>query len=68
MPRQNRIESEPFLSVDDLTVTLDGKAVIKNVSLSLAPREVLAAIGPNGSGKAVPLKTLAVFFCRAARI
>lgn len=53
-----KTESALLLSVKNLTVALDGKTIIKDVSFSLAPREVLAIIGPNGSGKTVLLKTL----------
>lgn len=46
------------VAVRDLSVSLDGEPIIKKVSFELAQGEILAVIGPNGSGKTVLLKTL----------
>jgi zinc transport system ATP-binding protein len=47
-----------ILSVKDLTVTLDGRSVLSNLSFELHEGEMLAVIGPNGAGKTVLLRTL----------
>ncbi len=47
-----------FLTVENLTVSLDGEAIIKDLNFELNQGENLAIIGPNGSGKTVLLKTL----------
>lgn len=53
---------ENILKVENLSVTLDGEAIIKNINLELEKGDNLAIIGPNGSGKTVFLKTLLGFF------
>ena len=47
-----------ILSVKDLTVTLDGRSVLSNLSFELHEGEMLAVIGPDGAGKTVLLRTL----------
>src|SRR5262249_10641137 len=46
------------LTVKDLAVGYDSKAVVKDLSLILQHGERLAVVGPNGSGKTTFLKTL----------
>lgn len=47
-----------ILQVSNLTVAFDDQVVIKDLSFDLEAGEILAVIGPNGSGKTVLLKTL----------
>lgn len=47
-----------ILRVSNLTVAFDNKVVINDLSFELQEGEILAVIGPNGSGKTVLLKTL----------
>jgi zinc transport system ATP-binding protein len=48
----------PVLTVEDLSVTLDGRPVLQNVSFTLKQGEALAVIGPNGAGKTVLFRSL----------
>ncbi len=43
--------TSPLLSVDNLSVSVDGKAIIKGLTLAVPAGEVHAIMGPNGSGK-----------------
>jgi zinc transport system ATP-binding protein len=49
---------DAILHAETLGVTLGGETILKNVSFDLMPGEVLAVIGPNGSGKTALLKAL----------
>lgn len=47
------------LRAQGVSVTLDGRAVLRDVDLQANPGEVLALLGPNGAGKSTLLKALA---------
>jgi len=47
-----------ILKVNNLTVTLDGEEIIKDLSFEVEEREVLVILGPNGAGKTTLLRTL----------
>lgn len=46
------------VSFEAVSVTIRGTPLITDVSLSVAPGEVLAVVGPNGAGKTTLLRTL----------
>ncbi|HOK35511.1 MAG TPA: metal ABC transporter ATP-binding protein [Candidatus Pacearchaeota archaeon] len=49
---------EIILKVENLSVELDGKEVIKNLSFEVKRGDILTILGPNGAGKTTLLKTL----------
>jgi iron complex transport system ATP-binding protein len=48
-----------FLTADRLRVTLSGRTVLNDISLSLSCRHLVALVGPNGAGKTTLLRALA---------
>ena len=49
------------LDVRDVSVELQGKEVVKNVSLQLEPGRIASLLGPSGCGKTTLLRALAGF-------
>ena len=48
-----------MLQIEDLHVEVDGKPILKGISLDVKPGEVHAIMGPNGSGKSTLAHVLA---------
>jgi Fe-S cluster assembly ATP-binding protein len=48
-----------MLSIRDLSVSVDGKAILRNLNLEVPAGEVHAVMGPNGSGKSTLAQALA---------
>ncbi len=47
-----------MLQISNLTVTLEDKPILKNLSLTIQPGTIHALMGPNGSGKSTLASTL----------
>ncbi len=54
-----RAEGSGMLEVKNLTVSIEGKLILDNLSLSVSAGEVAAIMGPNGSGKSTLAYVLA---------
>ena len=53
------MSSSALLAAQHLNVSLAGRAVLRDVSLSLQPGHLVALVGPNGAGKTTLLRALA---------
>lgn len=51
--------SKEVLELEDISISLDGKKVLKDLSLTINKGEILALIGPSGAGKTTLLNILA---------
>lgn len=47
-----------FIYTENMTVGYDGKALIRDIRLSLEKGQILTLIGPNGAGKSTILKSI----------
>jgi manganese/zinc/iron transport system ATP- binding protein len=61
--RQNSLsegstDAPPALAVLGLTVSYHDQPVLRDITVSIAPRQLVAVIGPNGAGKSTLLKAM----------
>jgi iron complex transport system ATP-binding protein len=52
------VTPEPLIELNSVGLALDGRAILKSVSLQVFPGEVLALVGPNGAGKSSLLSVM----------
>lgn len=50
--------SQALINAQNLTVAINGRKILDNVSLSLEPGRIISLIGPNGAGKTTLTKAL----------
>ena len=50
--------ANPFITVNDLSVSLSGRRVIDGASFSVNPGEFIGLLGPNGAGKTTLMRAV----------
>jgi iron complex transport system ATP-binding protein len=53
------VNAEDAVRIEQVSVRVDGRALLHDVSLRAQPGEVVALVGPNGAGKSTLLRVLA---------
>ena len=48
-----------MLALTDITIHYEGRTILDNASLSVAPGEIVSLVGPSGSGKTTLLRVIA---------
>lgn len=49
---------DPIVKLENVSVNFDQEEILKDISLTVYPRDVISIIGPNGSGKSTLLRTI----------
>ena len=48
----------PILSIKKLSVEINKREILNNLSLTITNKSIICIIAPNGSGKTTPFKTI----------
>lgn len=62
------MEDKNILKVEDLSVEFDGQKILENINFSVNRGDVMAVVGPNGSGKTVMFRALLGLISHAGKI
>jgi len=57
-----------FLSVQDLSLSIQGQPILKHISIDVSEGEIIGVIGPNGSGKTTFFNVLSGFMTPSSGI
>jgi len=57
-PAAGAPDESPLIACEGVSVRLGGRPVLADVSLAVAPGEIVTLIGPNGSGKTTLVRTI----------
>lgn len=52
------MKANDALVLDDVSIPVAGRDVVREVSLTISPGDVVGLVGPNGCGKSTMLKAL----------
>ena len=58
MTTANLLKTAPLIDVRGIAVRFGGAQILRNVSLTIAPGEIVTVVGPNGSGKSTLMRVL----------
>ena len=58
MTKNKQLQFEPFISIKNLSVKLDGVSILEDINIEVEKGGCTAIIGPNGAGKTTMLLTI----------